>query len=113
MPEPTLPAVFGAAATQTATTVTISKTDLATVGLTASANNTAESILTAILFLARNRLTEAGFNGDVDQSLTITNGFNSIVTRTNSAGVSSEYRQFQWQFNAHKLDNATLSPNDV
>ena len=42
MPEPTLTQVFGANATQSAANITIAKSDLATVGLTASANNTAE-----------------------------------------------------------------------
>jgi len=57
MAEPTLENVFGIGATQDATTLTIQKTALATVGLTASSANTAESLLAAILKIAANTLT--------------------------------------------------------
>jgi hypothetical protein len=53
MAEPTLIGVFGANVTQSATELIISKADLATVGLTASATNTPESLLAAIIALAQ------------------------------------------------------------
>ncbi|MFM6252850.1 MAG: hypothetical protein ACKPEQ_27520, partial [Dolichospermum sp.] len=65
MPEPTLTEVFGAGATQTATTLTISKSALATVGLTASSDNSAEAILAAILLIAKINLTETKFESNI------------------------------------------------
>lgn len=47
MAEPTLTQVFGSGATQDATTITISKSDLTEIGLTPDANNSAESLLIA------------------------------------------------------------------
>jgi hypothetical protein len=113
MAEPTLSQVFGAGATQTASSISISKADLATVGLTASATNTAESLLAAIVLLAKNALTDTNFEANLDQSITILPGFNSIVQRPDGSGGFLEYRQFQWQFNAHKLDNTSLDPDEL
>jgi len=57
MPEPTLEQVFGTGAIQDGSTLTIQKSALATVGLTVSSTNTAESLLAALLKLAANSLT--------------------------------------------------------
>ncbi len=113
MAEPTLVQVFGAGATQSATTITILKADLAAVGLTASASNSAESLLGAIVLNAKTYLTQANFDANINQSITILPGFNSIVQRPDGASGFVEYRQFQWNFNAHKLDNAALDPDDL
>jgi hypothetical protein len=59
MPEPTLQQVFGASATQTATTITITKADFVSIGLTPSATNTSEALYVALLLFAANNLTEA------------------------------------------------------
>lgn len=113
MAEPTLNAVFGANAAQTESTITISKTDLAAVGLTAATTNKAESLLAAIVLLAKTNLADSTFDGNPDQSVTITPGFNSIVTKTATDGTATEYRQFQYNINFHKLDNAVLDPDDL
>ena len=113
MPEPTLIEVFGAGATQSATTITILKADLSSTGLTASSNNKAEALLAAIVLKAKLSLTDSTFTTNVDQSITIEPGFNSIVTKTASDGTSTEYRQFQYNVNFHKLDNAVLDPDDL
>jgi hypothetical protein len=113
MAEPTLIQVFGAGATQTSTEITILKADLAAVGLTASSTNSAESLLAAIVLTGKAYLTQANFDANTDQSITILPGFNSIVQRSDSAGNFTEYRQFQYQFNAHKLDNSALDPDDL
>ncbi|MFM6312633.1 MAG: hypothetical protein ACKPGB_31080, partial [Dolichospermum sp.] len=84
MPEPTLTEVFGAGATQTATTITISKEALTTVGLTATTTNSAESLLAAILLIAKNNLTETKYELNVDQSIVIGNGFRSTTVRGNN-----------------------------
>ena len=52
-----LTSILGANSTQTNTTVTISKADLATVGLTASSTNDGEAIFLAIVLLAKQYLT--------------------------------------------------------
>lgn len=113
MAEPTITQIFGSAATQTATSITIDKADLAGVGLTASASNKAESLLAAILLLAKNALTQAAFDSNIDQNITIIPGFNSIVQRDTGSGVFIEYRQFQYNIGFHKLDGATLDPDDM
>lgn len=59
MAEPTLTQVFGAGSTQDATVIAMSKADYAGLGLTAVANNTAESLLVSIILSAAQTLTEA------------------------------------------------------
>ncbi|MEH2145295.1 hypothetical protein [Nostoc sp.] len=54
-----LTSVLGVNATQTSTTVTISKADLVNVGLTPSATNDGEAIFIAIVLLAKQFLTTA------------------------------------------------------
>lgn len=112
MAEPTLTEVFGAGAIQDATTLTITKADLASVGLTASAGNTAESLLAAIVLKARDYLTDVSFNSNPDQSITVLPGFNSIIQRDDGTGTFNEFRQFQFNVNLHKLDNVAVDPDD-
>lgn len=108
MPEPTLQDVFGGSATQTATTLTIAKANLATVGLTASDNNTAESLMVAILLLAKQSLTPETLASNPDQSISIEDGFESLVTRNNQT-----YRQKTYSINLQKVDTAsTIDPDD-
>lgn len=111
MAEPTLTQVFGAGATQTATTLSIAKADLAAVGLTASATNTAESLLVALFLLAKNSLTLTAQENNPDQSVTIAESdfnFQSLVTRNNQ-----QFRQFTYSVNLQKLDTgATIDPDD-
>jgi hypothetical protein len=113
MAEPTITAVFGAGASQTATTITITKSDLVSTGLTASASNTAESLLAAIVLKAKEALTQTAFTTNIDQSITVEPGFNSIVQRAGTNGVAVEYRQFQYNIGFHKLDNLVLDPDDL
>jgi hypothetical protein len=108
MAEPTLTQVFGAGATQDATTITILKADLP--GLTASANNRAESLLTAILLKAQAGLSKTAFDADLDQSIYIESGFPTFSFR----GVNNDsYRTDQLTINLAKLDTSgTLDPDD-
>lgn len=78
MAEPTLEQVFGDGAAQDASTLTISKTALATVGLTPDAANTAESLLAALLRVAMNQLTNTNLQLNPDQHCAIQNA-NSTV----------------------------------
>lgn len=108
MAEPTLQQIFGAGATQTATQLVITKADLAAVGLTASATNTAESLFVAIMFIAKQSLTDANLQTNPDQSISIADSFPSLVTRNNA-----QYRQNTYSVNLQKLDAAvTIDPDD-
>ncbi|KJH71233.1 hypothetical protein [Aliterella atlantica] len=111
MAEPTLTQVFGPGAAQTATTLTIAKADLATVGLTAAASNTAESLFVSLLLLAKNSLTPAAQESNPDQSITVAEAdfnFQTLVTRNNAT-----YRQSTYSVNLQKLDTgANIDPDD-
>lgn len=111
MAEPTLTQVFGAGATQSATTLSIAKADLATVNLTASATNTAESLFVALLLMAKNSLTPAAQETNPDQSITVAPAdfnFQTLVTRNDAT-----YRQSTYSVNLQKLDTgATIDPDD-
>ena len=112
MAEPTIQQVFGSGATHTATEITISKADLTSYGLTASIENTAESLLAAIFLIARAFLTQSGFDANSDQSITILPGFDSIIQRDDGSGELKSYRQNQLTINLHKLDSEGIDPDD-
>ena len=111
MAEPTLTQVFGAAATQSSTVLTIAKADLTAVGLTASATNTAESLFVALLLIAKNYLTVANQELNVEQGVTVAPSdfnFQSLVTRNNLT-----YRQSTYTVNLQKIDtSANIDPDD-
>jgi hypothetical protein len=109
MAEPTLVEVFGAGATQTATMVTILKSSLD--GLTASATNNAEGIFSAIVKKAANTLTTANYGTNIDQSVTIAPGFDSISYRTVNS-VQTPYLQTQLTLNFAKIQSsAGITPD--
>lgn len=112
MAEPLLTDVFGANATQDASTITIAKSDLAAVGLTVSATNTAESLLASILLMAQQSLTETNFGTNQDQSITILPGFDSIIQRDDGTGTFVNVRQNQLTINLHQPDQGTIDPNN-
>ncbi|MDZ8096714.1 MAG: hypothetical protein RMZ42_32970 [Nostoc sp. DedQUE05] len=85
MAERTITEVFGANASQTATDLVIKKSDLASVGLTASSSNTAESLLLAIVLKGQETLTETARETNIDQSVAITDGFSPSITTRNNA----------------------------
>lgn len=111
MAEPTLTQIFGAAATQSATTLTIAKADLAALGLTATATNTAESLLVALLLKAREVLTPLAAETNPDQSVTVAQAefnFQTLVIRNNAT-----YRQSSYAINLQKLDAGNIiDPDD-
>lgn len=111
MPEPTLINVFGTGASQTATTLTIDKAALAAVGLTASANNTAESLLAAVILQAQSELTQTKFGTNPDQSVYIAPGFNSIIQRDDGNGINVETRQNQLTINFHTPSPSVITPD--
>lgn len=108
MAEPTLIQVFGNGATQDANTLTISKADLVTVGLTVSANNTAESLVVALIKLWQLQLTATNQENNPEQGLTIETGFPTYVSRNDQ-----QYRQDSKTINIQKLDTTTdVDPDD-
>lgn len=111
MAEPTLIQVFGSGATQSATTLTIAKADLAAVGLTASATNTAESLLVALVLLAKNYLTTANQENNVEQNVVVAESsfnFLSFQTRNNQ-----QYQQFSYEVNLQEIySNTGPNPNN-
>jgi hypothetical protein len=109
MAEPTLQGIFGAGATQTATTITILKADLS---LTASATNRGEQCFAAIVKKAETALGTTTFDTNADQSISIAPGFDSIAYRTFN-NVQSSYLQNQITINFAKLQStAGITPDD-
>lgn len=108
MSEPTLSSVFGDGASQTSTTLTISKADLP--GLTATANNTAESLLVALLLKAKAGLSQENFDQNIDQSVYISTGYPSFTFRGQN---NDSYRIDQFTINLAKPDiEAEIDPDD-
>ncbi len=108
MAEPQITDIFGPNAQQTATTLTIAKADLATVGLTATATNTAESLVVAILLLAMKYLNDDNQAKNPDIQITIAQGFDTLVNRNNAY-----YRQRSYTIDFQKLDtSSTIDPDD-
>ncbi|QLE55660.1 hypothetical protein [Nostoc sp. TCL26-01] len=93
MAEPTLIEVFGTGATQDATTLTIQKSALATVGLTVAATNKPEALLTAIVKLGAVSLTSTNRDSNIDQSITIdADNTPSFTTRINGTTTATYIR---------------------
>jgi hypothetical protein len=106
MAEPTLQQLFGANCTQDFSYLTISKQDIP--GLTANSENTAESLLVGLVLLAGQYLTETNQETNPDIQVTITKGFDSLITRNNT-----NYRQYQYTIEMQKVDTATsINPAD-
>jgi hypothetical protein len=110
MAEPTIQDIFGAGATQTATSITILKADLPT--LTASLTNRGEQMFMAILLRARQNLTVAARNLDLDRSVAIEDGFDQVLSRTVD-GTTNNYYQSGITISAQKINtNSALNAND-
>jgi hypothetical protein len=106
MAEPTLQEIFGTGATQTASTITIAKADLT--GLTASASNTAESLLAGIILKAGTALTPTARDANPDQSIAIEQGFDQVAYRGSTA-----YYQSARTITLQKINtSATIDPDD-
>jgi hypothetical protein len=106
MAEPSLIEVFGAGATQSATTITILKSDLP--GLTASPTNTAESLLAGIILKAATALTTTARDANPDQSIAIEQGFDQVAYRGTTA-----YYQSARTITLQKVNtSATIDPDD-
>lgn len=108
MAEPTLQEVFGSGATQDATTITILKSDLP--GLTATSDNTAESLLVGILLKNLAGLSQTNFDTNLDQSIYVATGFPNFAFRGPD---NSQYRVDQLTVNFAKFDTGgVIDPDD-
>lgn len=100
MTEPTLVQVFGSNATQDSSNLVISKSDLAQIGFTASSENTAESLLAALILKAGEYLTEANQEASgKDMSITIEREQDTILIKDDE-----QYRQYQFTINMERLE---------
>jgi hypothetical protein len=109
MAEPTLQQVFGAGATQTATTIVILKSDLP---MTAAAVNRAEQTFAAICKKASAALTTTAFDTNGDQSINIAPGFDSLTYRT-IGSVQETLLQTQLTINFAKVQASSgVTPDD-
>ncbi|MHC5763076.1 hypothetical protein [Nostoc sp.] len=107
MAELTLQQVFGANATQDATTLTIHKADLPNI---TSPSNTAESLLTGILLQGQTQLTKTNFDGNLDESIYVESGFPGFVFRGTN---NDSYRVDSLTVSLAKLDTVgTINPDD-
>lgn len=122
MAQPTLVQVFGANATQTSTTLTISKSDLEAVGLTVSSTNEAEKLLAAIIKLAATNLSTDYRDGNTDASITANPNQNiaislsdlpSFVTRDDGTGTFTPFIRDTYSIQLDKAYSATtIDPDD-
>ncbi len=109
MSEPTLQEIFGAGATQTATTLTILKADLP--GLTASATNGGEQLVAGLVSKLQATLTPTNQAASPEQNITVVAGFDSITYRT-IAGISKQFYQRVYNVSLQSLNNPTpIDPN--
>jgi hypothetical protein len=109
MAEPSLQEIFGPGATQTATTITIVKADIA--GLTPAVDNKAEPLWVGIFNNASATLTQARQDANPEQSIVIRRPeFNAsqIIPRDNKS-----YRQNIFEVLLQALDKQTaIIPDD-
>jgi hypothetical protein len=109
MTQPTLQQVFGAGATQDATTITILKSQLP---MTAAAVNGGEQIFAAMFKKAETFLTPETFTTNTDQSISIVPSFDSLTYRT-IGGQSATFLQTARTVNfAKEQANSGISPDD-
>lgn len=108
MAKPTLTQVFGAGAVQDATSLTIAKADLASVGLTADAADSAESLVVALLLKWKEYLNSTNRDANLDQVVYLEDGFASLTTRNNQ-----EYQQRSITCYFEKQNtNTSIDPDD-
>jgi hypothetical protein len=109
MAEPTLQEIFGAGATQDATTITILKANLP---MTSAAVNRGEQVFAAIVKKASTVLTTTAFATNANQSITIAAGFDSLTYRT-IATVQETLLQTQLTLNFAKAQSSLgVTPDD-
>lgn len=117
MAEPTIVQIFGTGATRLANGATTSSAGLfipdsalTAAGLATPSTATAEGHLVAIAINAKSYLTQANFDGNIDQSIIIADGFSSFTTRGTD---NTAYRQDQLTLSLAKIDTgASIDPDN-
>jgi hypothetical protein len=108
MTVPSLTDVFGPAATQTATTITIAKADFPT--LTASTTNNGQQLFAALLLKAAAKLSSANRTNDPDVKIEISYTGQTIFPVTGSDNLD---RQDSYSIVLHKqVAKADVDPDD-
>jgi hypothetical protein len=108
MAEPTLVQVFGTNASQDGTTLTITKADLAALGLIASSTNRAESLLVAMLLQAKTALNDTTRAANPDIQISISDPSESLITENNI-----RYRVASYTIELFKSESAiSINPMD-
>lgn len=109
MAEPSLSDVFGGGASQTSTQLVISKNDLASVGLSPSGDNSAESMLVALILKAAQSLTDANRASDPSgRSVTVFYSGQDLITQA-----SQSFRRDAFSMLLYKPETlAPVSPGD-
>lgn len=95
---------LGGGCTQSATTITLNKSNL---GLTAE-TCTLDQIILAIAVKAKNVMTQANFDSEPNQNLYLSDGFNSFTTKEDQPWI---VRQIIINF-AKQDTETTIDPND-
>ena len=117
MAEPTLAQIFGTGTQRLASGETtpsaglfIPDTALVSAGLATPSSASAEGHLAAVVINAGTYLNQTNFDANVDQSVLVADGFDSITTRT---GVTGNQRTSQKTITFYKADSSTgLDPDD-
>jgi phosphate-selective porin len=117
MAEPTIAQIFGTGATRLASGATapsaglfIPDTALQAAGLATPTTATAEGHLAAVVIKAESHLTQANFDANIDQSIYISKGYSSFVTRGTN---NDDYRVNQLTINLATIDtNNTIDPDN-
>lgn len=109
MAEISLQDLFGSGAEQDATTVTILKSDLASVGLTASSTNKAEALFNAILRKSAGTLTPANLDLNPDQSIVV-----NAPTISTDERLGNTYLVQNFQIGFQRLiSDGNIAPGDM
>jgi hypothetical protein len=104
------PTIFGPNFQQTATTFTISKADLASFGLTATATNKQEELLAALVLLLKANRTQTAWSTDVNANFFVTEDQPTLTSRTIGTDTTSFYTHI---FNFNFASNVPLSPGNM
>ena len=109
MPQETLAQVFGSNFSQDANTFTITKSDLASTGLTASSSNTPGELFVALLLFAANTYNTTNQSSNPEVPITITaSSYPTIDVRNNTNFLQQSYTVALETV----LSAVTVSPNN-
>jgi hypothetical protein len=117
MSEPTIAQIFGTGATRLANAAPAPSSGLfipdsvfTAAGLSSPSTATSEGLLIALILQSKSYLSQTNFDGNIDQSIYLEDGFASFVGRGTN---NTSYRVDSISVNLAKIDtNVTIDPND-